>query len=151
MKKELDYIELFILSMVPIIELRGAIPIGMAMDLNPFLIYITCVLGATVVAMPVILTCRYVLGYMKVKNILTGAVNKVENKIDKATSKLGNISFWGLVVFVGIPLPSSGAWTASMIASMMKLRLGRTMLSILIGNSIAGFIIMLLSSPLQMV
>lgn len=151
MKKELDYIELFILSMVPIIELRGAIPIGMAMDLNPFLIYITCVLGATVVAMPVILTCRYVLGYMKVKNILTGTVNKIENKIDKATSKLGNISFWGLVVFVGIPLPSSGAWTASMIASMMKLRLGRTMLSILIGNSIAGFIIMLLSSPLQMV
>lgn len=151
MKKELDYIELFILSMVPIIELRGAIPIGMAMDLNPFLIYITCVLGATVVTMPVILTCRYVLGYMKVKNILTGTVNKIENKIDKATSKLGNISFWGLVVFVGIPLPSSGAWTASMIASMMKLRLGRTMLSILIGNSIAGFIIMLLSSPLQMV
>lgn len=151
MKKELDYIELFILSMVPIIELRGAIPIGMAMDLNPFLIYITCVLGATVVAMPVILTCRYVLGYMKVKNILTGTVNKIENKIDKATSKLGNISFWGLVVFVGIPLPSSGAWTASMIASMMKLRLGRTILSILIGNSIAGFIIMLLSSPIQMV
>lgn len=147
----MNYIELFILSMIPVIELRGAIPIGMAMDLNPILVYISCVLGASVIAMPIILTCRYMLRYMKVKNILVSVVNKLENKIDKATSRIGNISFFGLVIFVGIPLPSSGAWTASMLASMMKLRLGRTLLSIFIGNAIAGLIMIVISSPLKMV
>lgn len=145
----MGYLELFILSMIPIIELRAAIPIGISMGLNPIGIYISCVLGATLVGIPIILTCRYLLEYMKSKGMLLSVVKKVDEKIEHATNKIGNISFFGLLLFVAIPLPGSGTWSASMIASVMKLRLGKTMLSILLGNMIAGVIIMTIASPLR--
>lgn len=144
----MDYIELFILSMLPVIELRAAIPIGFSKGLNPIGIYVSCVLGATVVSVPIILTCRYILDYMKVKKILTILINKIDKKIDSAVKKIGDVSFLGLILFVGIPLPTSGSWTASMIASILKLRLKKTVLSIFIGNMLAGMIILLLSSAL---
>lgn len=144
----MGYIELFILSMIPVIELRGAIPIGMAMGMNPVGIYVSCVLGATLIAFPVILSCRYVLDYMKAKKLLIGVLSKLDKKIEKGANKIGSASFWGLALFVGVPLPSSGAWTASMIASVMRLRLGKTMLSVFLGNVIAGILVMFISSPL---
>lgn len=145
----MGYIELFILSMIPIIELRAAIPLGIAMELNPLLVYISCVLGATVVSIPLILTCRYIIDFLKAKKVLTKLTDKIDKKIESAVEKMGNTSFIGLLLFVAIPMPSSGTWTASMIVSILKLRLRSSLLSIFLGNMVAGAIMIIVSMSLN--
>ena len=72
----MDYIKIMILSMIPITELRGAIPIGIAQDLNPIGVYIASVLGSTMVSVPLILTFRHVLEFLKSITMFEGLVKK---------------------------------------------------------------------------
>ena len=65
----MEYIKLMFFSMIPIIELRGAIPIGIAKGLDPFYLYISCLIGSTIVAIPIILTFRHIIGFCKKKKL----------------------------------------------------------------------------------
>ena len=67
----MDYIKLMLLSMVPVIELRGAIPLGIAMDLNPVYVYISCLIGSSLVSIPVVLIFRQVIDFLDTESILT--------------------------------------------------------------------------------
>ena len=130
----MEYLRILILSMIPVTELRGAIPIGIAMDLNPIGVYIASVLGSTLVSVPLVLTYRHIVQFMRDKKILTKLLNKM-----KAAS------FLGIILFVGIPLPTTGTWTASAIASILRMRIVEAFAGVFIGNCMAGIIVLLIS------
>ena len=141
----LEYLHILILSMIPITELRGAIPIGIAMDLNPVGVYIASVIGSTLVSIPLVLCFRHIINFLRHKSLFLGLIKKVDNKIDRGMKKMKNVSILGIILFVGIPLPTTGTWTASAIASILHMRLKDAFLGVLIGNMMAGIIVSLLS------
>lgn len=141
----MEYLRIMILSMVPITELRGAIPIGIALDLNPIGVCISSVIGSTLVAIPLVLAYRHVVKFMREKKIFLSLLNKIDRKIKISMKKMKAASFIGIILFVGIPLPSTGTWTAAAIASILRMRLVEALSGIFIGNILAGFIVSLLS------
>ncbi len=139
------YLKIMILSMIPITELRGAIPIGIALGLNPIGVYIASVVGSTLVSIPLILTFRHIIHFLRDIKMCEGLVRKVDRKIASGMKKLKNISILGIILFVGVPLPTTGTWTASAIASILKMRIKDAFLGVLLGNMMAGIIVSALS------
>lgn len=134
-----------ILSMAPVIELRGAIPIGIANNLNPIGVYIASVIGSTVVSIPLILFYRHIVKFLRDKMLLVNLLNKVDHKIQISMKKMKAVSLLGIIIFVGIPLPTTGTWTASAIASILRMRVLEALTGVFIGNCISGVIILFLS------
>ena len=130
----MGYLEIMLLAMLPLTELRGAIPIGIAMDLNPIAVYIASVIGSTIVSIPLILTFRHILNFFRNIDIFLPLVKKVDSKIESGMKRLKSISILGIILFVGIPLPTTGTWTAAAIASILKMRIKTSLLGVLIGN-----------------
>lgn len=141
----MGYLEIMILAMLPLTELRGAIPIGIAMDLNPIAVYIASVIGSTIVSIPLILTFRHILNFFRNIDIFLPLVKKVDSKIESGMKRLKSISILGIILFVGIPLPTTGTWTAAAIASILKMRIKTSLLGVLIGNMMSGIIVSLIS------
>lgn len=141
----MEYLKIMILSMVPVTELRGAIPIGIAIDLNPIGIYIASVLGSTLVSIPLILTFRHIISFFRDISIFKRLVKAIDKKIDSGMKRLKNVSILGIILFVGVPLPTTGTWTASAIASILKMRIKNAFLGVLIGNMMSGIIVLALS------
>ena len=141
----MEYLRIMILSMVPVTELRGAIPIGIALDLNPIGVYIASVLGSTIVAIPLVLAYRHVVKFLKDRRVFLSLLSKVDNKIETSMKKMKAASLIGIVLFVGIPLPTTGTWTAAAIASILRMRLVEALSGIFIGNIVSGLIVSLLS------
>lgn len=139
------YIGVLIISMIPIIELRGAIPVGYALGLEWWESYLVSVVGNMLPVPLILLFVTKVFDFMKKHKILTKFVKKLE---DKAVAKSDNVrkyQFWGLVLFVAIPLPGTGAWTGSLIAALFQLPKKKAFLSALIGVLIAGLIVTVLT------
>ena len=141
----MEYLHIMILSMIPVTELRGAIPIGIAMDLNPIGVYIASVIGSTIVSVPLVLTFRHIMQFLKEKGIFLKLLDKIDRKIHSGMKKMKQVSIFGIILFVGIPLPTTGTWTASAIASILKMRIKDAFIGVLIGNMMAGIIMSLLS------
>lgn len=141
----MEYLHIMLLSMIPVTELRGAIPIGIAMDLNPIGVYIASVIGSTIVSVPLVLTFRHIMQFLKEKGIFLKLLNKIDRKIHSGMKKMKQVSIFGIILFVGIPLPTTGIWTASAIASILKMRIKDAFIGVLIGNMMAGIIMSLLS------
>lgn len=141
----MGYLHIMIMSMVPITELRGAIPIGIALGLDPIGVYIASVIGSTLVSIPLILTFRHIINFLRTKRLFEGLVSKVDRKIDSGMKRLKNVSILGIILFVGVPLPTTGTWTASAIASILKIRIKNAFLGVLLGNMMAGVLVSLLS------
>lgn len=131
--------------MVPIIELRGAIPLGIAMELNPIYLYLTCVIGSSIVAIPVVLVFRQVIGYLRHRKYFNIIIRWIDLKIEGRAKKLKAVSIIGITIFVGVPLPTTGSWSAAALASIFKMRIKDALLGIFIGNAIAGAIILTVS------
>lgn len=141
----MGYLEIMILAMLPLTELRGAIPIGIAMGLNPIGVYIVSVIGSTIVSIPLIFTFRHVLNFFRSIDIFVPLVKKVDIKIESGMKRLKSVSILSIILFVGIPLPTTGTWTAAAIASILKMRIKTSLLGVLIGNMMSGIIVSLIS------
>ncbi len=141
----MEYLRILILSMIPVTELRGAIPIGIAMNLNPIGVYIASVIGSTLVSIPLVLTYRHIVQFMRDKKIFIGLLNKVDKKIENSMKKMKAASFAGIILFVGIPLPTTGTWTAAAIASILRMRIIEAFAGVFIGNCLSGIIVSLIS------
>ena len=130
-------------SMIPIIELRGAIPLGMGLGLPWWQSYIFAVIGNMIPIPFILLFIPKVIAWMsrsKVKffNKVGGWLTR---KAEKNRGKIEKYSFWGVCLFVAIPLPVTGAWTGSLVASMFGMRFWKALLSCFIGVLIAGAIV----------
>lgn len=135
----------FLISMVPVIELRGAIPYGIANGMNPLFCYIICVIGNIIPAPFVILFIRKIFEWVKEKNIklLIKPVLWLEDKAERKKDNVLKYEFWGLLLLVAIPLPGTGAWTGALVAAMLDMQLKRALPSISLGVALAGIIVSL--------
>lgn len=132
----------FVVSMLPIIELRGAIPIGVAMGLDPVVSTVISLVGNLLPVPFIILFIRRILTWMKGKNQrLARIAEKLESKAQAKGSALYKGEIIGLAVFVAIPLPGTGAWTGALIAAILNMRLKTAVPTIAAGVLVAGLII----------
>lgn len=135
----------FLCSMVPIIELRGAIPIGFALDIPFYINYIISVVGNLIPVPFILLFIRHILYWMKKMPKLDKIAVWVENKAEKNKAKVLKYATFGLYVFVALPLPGTGAWTGALVAAMLDMRMKHSIPAILLGVMTAGVIMTLAS------
>ena len=135
-----------LLSMLPIAELRGGIPYAIANDVNPFLTYVICV-GANILAFPIVFFFLEFLHplFLKIniyQKLFGKFVLKTRKKLDTKIKKYG---FWGLMLFVMIPLPVTGAYTGSLAAWLFNIPKKKAFISVALGVIISGIIITIIS------
>lgn len=136
---------IFLISMVPIVELRGSIPLGAtsfantpALDFLPN--YIASVLGNFLPVPFILLFIRKILQWMKSTKHFSKIALWLEKKAKKGSDKVMRYASLGLFLFVAIPLPGTGAWTGALIASLLNMRMKYALPSILVGVLVAGAI-----------
>lgn len=144
----IKYFLVGIVSMVPIVELRGAIPIAEGLGLNIFIYYPIAIIGNMLPVPIIYLFARKVLEWGKDKkligNFFSWCLDKGEKGGEKLKKSAGNSGiFWALLIFVGIPLPGTGAWTGTLAASFLKIDFKTSILAISLGVILAGVIMSL--------
>ncbi len=132
-------------AMLPILEIRGAIPVGVAAGLDPWTAFAVGVVGNMLPVPFLILLTRKVIDLMKKHHVLDSVTNFVENRGREKAQTVQTCSFWGLFVLVAIPLPGTGAWTGALVASLLDMRLKRALPSIGMGVAAAGLIVLALT------
>ena len=142
----------FFCSMIPIIELRGAIPMGAAFNATlggmPFwLTYILSVAGNMLPIPFILLFIKKMIKWMSVSKVkfFNKVANFLLNKVEKKRDKIEKYSFWGVCLFVAVPLPVTGAWTGSLVAAMIDMKFWKALLSCLLGVMIAGVVMTVVS------
>lgn len=139
------YLLVFLVSMVPLIELRGAIPIAMGMGLDTLTAYIICVIGNMLPVPFIYFFARKVLEWGADKKYIGKFFTFCLEKGDKAGKKLAQTAgrqglFVALMLFVGIPLPGTGAWTGALGASFLNMGFKSTVAAVSLGVVMAGII-----------
>ena len=133
--------------MIPIVELRGAIPIGiLALDMPPLLTAVISVIGNFLPVPFILLFIRRILQWMKGTKRLSKIANWIEEHAHKKSDKVQKSASLGLLLFVAIPLPGTGAWTGSLIAALLNMRMKYALPTIFLGVIIAGVIVTLIST-----
>jgi len=140
-----NWLWVFFISMVPIVELRGAIPVGFALDLPLWLNFTLCVVGNFLPVPFILLFIRKILAWMKKVKHLDKIALWLERKAQKKSDKVMKGVASGLFLFVAIPLPGTGAWTGALIASLFDMRMRYALPAIFLGIIAAGVIMSLLS------
>ena len=145
----MGYLIIFLISMIPIIELRGAIPVAVGMQLNMVWAYIICIVGNMLPVPFIYFFARKVLLWGKDKKYIgkffTFCLQKGEKGGQKLQAKAGKGLFIALMLFVGIPLPGTGAWTGTLAASFLDMGFKRSVIAVMCGVVIAGVIMGLAS------
>ena len=135
----------FIISLMPILELRGGLLAASLIGLDPLPSYIISIIG-NILPIPFILWFMgSILKWMHGKKHLDKIANWLDKKVEKNRSKIENVGFWGLVIFVGIPLPGTGAWTGCLIASVLQMDKKKSFLAATLGVIMASIIMMFVS------
>lgn len=146
------YLIAFFISMIPLIELRGAVPYAIGFGLPVIQSYIVCIIGNMLPVPVIFLFARKVLEWGKDKKYIgkffTFCLEKGHKGGEKLKAKAGRGLFWALFLFVGIPLPGTGAWTGTLAASILDMDFKSSVLAVLLGVILAGIIMGLISSGL---
>lgn len=136
----------FLIYALPIIELRGAIPVGMSLGLSSFDSTFISFIGSMVPVPFILFTIRPIFNYMKETVLFRGLVQKLTDKsLGNNSDKIRKYGAWGLLLFVAVPLPGTGVWSGGLIAALLDMRFKIAFPAILVGNFIAAVLIMTLS------
>ncbi len=131
----------FIISLMPILELRGGLIAAALLGLNVIPAFIICLIG-NLLPLPFILWfITPIFNKLKKTKHLSKLVNKIENKALTKKDKIEKAEFWGLLFFVGIPLPGTGGWTGCLIASLINMDKKKAMAAATCGVLLAGLIV----------
>ena len=129
----------FLISMVPVFELRGAIPVGYRSGLNIWVAVAVSIIGNLVPVPFIIIFIRRIFSLLRrVNRRFDGLVTRLEKRAENKSDVVKKYSFWGLFILVAIPLPGTGAWTGALVAAMLDMRLKRAMPAIILGVTAAG-------------
>ena len=131
----------FLISMVPVIELRGALPIGVGMGLSPWVALVVSIIGNMVPVPFIIIFIRRLLNWMHCFEKLDKLAKRIEAKAEKQGDKLVKYETLGLFLLVAVPLPGTGAWTGSLVAALFDLRLKTAIPTIFAGVVAAGLVV----------
>lgn len=135
----------FIVSMVPILELRGGLIASSLLGIGVYKAVFLCILGNIVPIPFILLFITPIFNWMKKTKLFRPMVEKLENKSMSKSDQIQKYEFWGLALFVGVPLPGTGAWTGALIAALLGIKLKKASLSIFIGIIIATVIMTIIS------
>lgn len=130
----------FTTAMIPVVELRGAIPLGIAAGLPPALACIAAILGNLVPAPLIILLVRRIFDWLRDTRLFGPKIVWLERRAHLKGRLVHRYRLLGLVILVGIPLPGTGAWTGSLVAAMLNIRMRHALPAILLGLIAAGLI-----------
>ena len=140
----LDYVISFFISMVPLIEIRGSVPYGLTRGLDPKILYPICILGNMLPVPVIFFFARRVLEWGKDKKVIgkffTFCLEKGHKGGAKLQEKAGRGLYWALFLFVGIPLPGTGAWTGTLASSILDMDFKKSVLAVIAGVLLAGII-----------
>jgi uncharacterized membrane protein len=143
------YVLTFLISMVPIVELRGGIPVGVGMGVQWKTAVLICMIGNIVPVPFIFFFARKVLEWGADKPVIgkffSWCLEKGKHGGEKLMAKAGKGMFWALLLFVGIPLPGTGAWTGTLAASLLDLDFKKSIVAITLGVVLAAIIITVLT------
>ncbi len=132
----------FFVAMVPVIELRGALPIGVGMGLSPLISALVAIIGNLVPIPFILILLQYILKFMRTKKYTKKVVLWLEKKVEKNRTKVDKYGWLGLIILVAIPLPGTGAWTGALVASCLEMDKKKSFAAIAAGVLIAGIIVL---------
>lgn len=141
-----EFLLTLLVSMVPVVELRGGIPFGVAAGLPVWAAYLAAVIGNLLPVPFIVVYIRRIFMFMRQHMPrLNSVVDKMEQKAHLKSAAVLKYQYLGLAIFVAIPLPGTGAWTGALVAAFLDMRLKKAMPSIAGGVLSAGLIISILS------
>lgn len=136
----------FFMSMVPVIELRGAIPVAVGYGLDPYTAAIVAVIGNLV---PVPFIIVFIRKIFEILRKYMPRMDRVISRLEKRAEEKGDVvrksQFWGLFILVAIPLPGTGAWTGALVAAILNMQLKRAIPPIVLGVVTAGIVVLLVT------
>ena len=137
----------FIISLMPILELRGGLLAAALLGLDPLPSYIITIVG-TILPVPfILLLITKILAWMrnsKVK-LFNKIANWLDEKVEKHKGQIEKYGYWGVVLFVGIPLPGTGGWTGALIAALMGIKMKKSVPAIFLGLIMATIIMSIIT------
>ena len=135
----------FIISMIPILELRGGMLAASLLKISMVKGIVLCVIGNIIPVPFILLFITPIFNWMKGTRIFRPMVEKMETKALKKRDQVEKYEFWGLVLFVGIPLPGTGAWTGSLLASLLGIKFKMAFPAVIVGICLATVIMTVIS------
>jgi len=138
-------IMVILIAAMPLMELRGAIPIGVSIGLSPIHATILGILGSLIPVPFLLLFLKPIFIRLRRTKLFKGIVDKIVKKTLKKSKNIKKYSIIGLIIFVGVPLPGTGVWTGSLAAILFNMQFKYAFPAIAIGNIIAGTIMFILS------
>ncbi len=135
----------FIISMVPIVELRGGLIFAAAAGIPLFEAIVICIIGNAIPVPFILWLITPIFNKLKQTKLFRPLVEKLEKKSMGKSDKIKKYEFWGLVIFVGIPLPGTGAWTGALVASMLNIKTKKAFPAILLGLVMATVIMCIIT------
>lgn len=132
----------FLLSMLPVVELRGGIPLGLSLGLTPMQSFLCAVIGNMLPVPFLILLTRRVFAWMKKSSRLAPVIEKLEQRGHEKGGIVRRYRIPGLILLVAIPLPGTGAWTGALVATLLDIRLKSAIPAIFLGVLIAGVLVL---------
>lgn len=135
----------FVISMVPILELRGGLLAASVLNIDIVRAIFYCVIGNIIPVPFILLLITPVFNRLKKTKTFRPMVEKLEKRAMGKSEQIEKYEFWGLVLFVGIPLPGTGAWTGSLIASLLGIKFKKAFPAVLVGIVLATVIMSIVS------
>lgn len=138
-------IVIFIISMIPILELRGGLLVASLLDVSITTAIPICIVGNIIPIPFILLFIRQIFKWLKKIKFFRGIIERLETRAMGKSETIKKYEFWGLVLFVGIPLPGTGAWTGSLIAALLEVDFKKAIFAELLGIIIATVIMSIVS------
>lgn len=136
---------IFIISMIPILELRGGLLVAWSIGVPILKAIPICIIGNIIPIPFILLFIKKIFQWLKKVPVFEKFITKLEKRAMGKSDTIKKYEFWGLVIFVGIPLPGTGAWTGSLIAALLEIDFKKAVLAELLGIALATVIVSLVS------
>lgn len=138
---------IFIISLLPILELRGGLIAAALLGVEWYIALPICIIGNVLPIPFVLIFIRKIFDFIKRTNFLwmRKIITKLDEKAEKKSETVDTASFWGLFAFVAIPLPGTGAWTGALVANVLNVKKSKASITILLGVIAAGLIVSIFS------
>lgn len=135
---------IMLISAIPLIEQRGAIPVGIFTGGDPLVVFIASYIGSLIPVPFIFFLFNWIMDLLRRKNWFPWLINLVDHKINKNKDKFEKYREAALITFIGIPLPTTGVWTGTAIATFLKLDFKKTMFCAMIGALLSAIVITLI-------
>ncbi|GBR75540.1 small multidrug export protein [Candidatus Termititenax persephonae] len=138
--------QVFLLSVIPLLELRASIPYGFLADLSPLVVLLLSIIGSWLPAFFVVFVLEHIEPFLRKIKLLNAFLDRLYAKTRSKSENIRRWEFWGLVLFIGVPLPGTGVWTGSLAGYLLGLDKTKVIIASLLGTTLAGTIMAVLMS-----